>query len=126
MKLLLSYPTVLAIACLLNALLHNEPSFADGCLAPNLAGARTYDAGTSPVSVAVGDFNGDGQFDMAVANSGSANVSVLLGRGDGSFQAAVNYGAGSSPRSVAVGDFNADSKPDPRPSQLWRRLGADA
>ena len=45
--------------------------------------------------MAVGDFNGDGKADLAVANCLSNNVSVLLGNGDGTFQAAVNYGAGS-------------------------------
>ena len=44
--------------------------------------------------MAVGDFNGDGKADLAVANHGSNNVSVLLGNGDGTFQAAVNYGGG--------------------------------
>ena len=74
--------------------------------------AGTFGAGSDPLSVAVGDFNGDGKPDLAVANSGSNNVSVLLGNGDGTFQAAVNYGAGTEPYSVAVGDFNGDGKPD--------------
>ncbi len=69
---------------------------------------RDFAAGNSPQSVAVGDFNGDGVQDLAVANFGSNNVSVLLGNGDGTFRAAVNYGAGSGPVSVAVGDFNGD------------------
>ena len=51
------------------------------------------------LSVAVGDFNGDGKADLAVANSCSDNVSVLLGNGDGTFQAAVNYAVGSEPAS---------------------------
>ncbi|MGD0506355.1 MAG: VCBS repeat-containing protein [Terriglobales bacterium] len=67
-------------------------------------------AGTSPQSVAVGDFNGDGKPDLVVANA--TNVGVLLGNGDGTFQAAVYYGAGSGPRAVAVGDFNGDGKLD--------------
>ena len=62
--------------------------------------------------MAVGDFDGDGKPDLAVANALSDNVSVLLGNGDGSFQAAKNFGAGSYPVSVAVGDFNGDGKPD--------------
>jgi hypothetical protein len=77
--------------------------------------APTYDVGSGPfdpVSVAVGDFNGDGKPDLAVANSSSNNVGVLLGNGDGTFQAAVHYAVGSGPRSVAVGDFNGDGKPD--------------
>jgi hypothetical protein len=60
----------------------------------------------------VGDFNADGKLDLAVANATSDNVSVLLGTGTGTFQAAVNYAAGSAPRSVAVSDFNGDGKAD--------------
>jgi len=39
-------------------------------------------------------------------------VSVLLGNGDGTFQARQNFSVGSSPFSVAVGDLNADGAPD--------------
>jgi hypothetical protein len=41
-----------------------------------------FDAGSNPVSVAVGDFNGDGHPDLVVANHDSNNVSVLLSKGD--------------------------------------------
>jgi hypothetical protein len=71
-----------------------------------------FGAGTGPRSIAVGDFNGDGVQDLAVANEGSNNVSVLLGKGDGTFQGVVNFGAGSGPVSVAVGDFNGDGVQD--------------
>lgn len=72
-----------------------------------------YQVAIAPVSVAVGDFNGDGKRDLAVVNSGSANVSVLLGNGDGTFQSAINYGVGSlHPTSLAVGDFNGDHRLD--------------
>ena len=74
--------------------------------------AVNYGAGSRPDSVAVGDFNGDGKADLAVANYYSHNVSVLLGNGNGTFQAAVNYGVDSYPTSVAVGDFNGDGKAD--------------
>src|SRR5260370_11563408 len=67
---------------------------------------RDFDAGRSPASVAVGDFNADGVPDLAVANGGSNDVSVLLSNGDGTFQAPRNFAAGSNPSSVAVGDFN--------------------
>jgi hypothetical protein len=62
--------------------------------------------------VAVADFSDDGKPDRAVANSGTASVSVLLGNGDAAFQAAVDYAAGSAPQSVAVGDFNHDGIAD--------------
>src|ERR1700741_877821 len=73
--------------------------------------ASNYAVGATPVSVAVGDFNGDKKLDLVAAN-GDGNVSVLLGNGDGSFQAAVSYPASSEPRALAVGDFNGDGKLD--------------
>src|SRR5712692_9408280 len=73
---------------------------------------RDFDAGSFPHSVAVGDFNGDGLQDLAVATSGSDNVSVLLGNGDGTFQAPQHFGAGDHPRFVAVADFNGDGLQD--------------
>jgi hypothetical protein len=77
-----------------------------------------YATATDPSSVAVGDFNKDGKMDLAVANgtdSSGNTVSVLLGNGDGTFQAHVDYqaGRGSFPvNSVAVGDFNRDGNLD--------------
>src|ERR1700687_1415547 len=53
--------------------------------------AQNFGAGINPISVAVGDFNGDGVQDLAVANLNSDNVSVLLGNGDGSFQVARDF-----------------------------------
>jgi FG-GAP-like repeat len=74
--------------------------------------ARSFPVGLNAFAVAVGDFNGDGKRDLAVANFSSNNVSVLLGNGDGTFQAAQNFATGSLPQSVAVGDFNGDGKLD--------------
>jgi uncharacterized protein (UPF0548 family) len=74
--------------------------------------ARIINVGITPAFVAVGDFNGDGRPDLAVANFRSNTVSVLLGNGDGTFQAARNFAAGTGPLSFAVGDFNGDRVPD--------------
>jgi hypothetical protein len=71
-----------------------------------------YAVGNDPVGIAVGDFNGDGKMDLAVANRLSSSVSVLFGNGDGTFQSHVDYGTGGTPTSVAVGDFNGDGKLD--------------
>jgi len=78
-----------------------------------------YGAGDSPYSVAIGDLDADGNLDLAVANSGSESVSVLLGNGDGTFQAAVNYGAGDTPYSVAIGDLDGDSNLDLAVANHW-------
>jgi hypothetical protein len=69
--------------------------------------------GSIPVSSAVGDFNGDGKPDLAVANYGSNTVTILLGNGDGTLTAATASPAtDSEPTSIAVGDFNGDGKVD--------------
>jgi VCBS repeat-containing protein len=65
-----------------------------------------------PSSVAVGDFNRDGDPDMAVANRNWNRVTVLLGGPGGSFGSPNNFPTGTLPASVAVADFNADGKPD--------------
>jgi VCBS repeat-containing protein len=65
-------------------------------------------------SVAVGDFNLDGDPDLVVAHRSGNRVRVLLGGPGGSFGAPTNFptGTGTGPASVAVADFNADGKPD--------------
>src|SRR5207245_2632375 len=73
----------------------------DGSFQP----VQSFAAGSDARAVAVGDFNGDGRPDLAVANAGSNTVSVLLGNGNGTFQPALNSAAGYYPVSVAVGDF---------------------
>jgi hypothetical protein len=88
----------------------------DGTFQP----AVTYDSGgLDTYSVAVADVNGDGKPDLVVANyctdSGclNGNAGVLLGNGDGTFQAAVSYlSGGQYADSVAVADVNGDGKPD--------------
>ena len=62
------------------------------------SGARTdYTTGSYPRSVAVGDFNGDGEADLAVADYSDSTVSVLLGNGDGGFAAKTDYATGTGP-----------------------------
>ena len=74
--------------------------------------ALNFGAGTNPTTIAAGDFNGDGKQDLATVNSGSNNMSILLGNGAGNFTAGANLTTGSFPFAVAVGDFNRDGKQD--------------
>lgn len=88
--------------------------------------AVTYDPGGQSFSVAIADVNGDGSPDLLVTNAciavpgsdhnsdcAEGSVSVLLGKGDGTFESAVGYKSGGSlAYSVAVADVNGDGKPD--------------
>jgi uncharacterized repeat protein (TIGR01451 family) len=74
--------------------------------------ATTYSVGTSPSVIVAGDFSGDGKSDLAVANAGSNNISVLVNNGDGTFKPAVNSPAGTAPQAIAAADFNGDGKLD--------------
>ncbi len=87
--------------------------FTAGAWPADFAAPVSYPVGIAPHPVVTADFNGDGKIDLAVANSGSGNVSILLGQGDGTFQAAVNYDAAiPNPLALSNGDFNNDGKPD--------------
>ena len=88
----------------------------DGTLRP----AVTYGGGSASVySLVAGDFNGDGKLDLA-AGAGTDQVDggvlmVLLGNGDGTFQAAKNISVGSPagvPSAIAAADVNGDGKLD--------------
>ncbi|MGH9197482.1 MAG: FG-GAP repeat domain-containing protein, partial [Acidimicrobiia bacterium] len=85
--------------------------------------AAQIPVGERPRSIAGGDFNEDGIPDLAVGNSKSSDVSILIGNGDGSFQPAVNFrtgeldnfplgGNGTRSRGIAVGDYNEDGHQD--------------
>ena len=79
----------------------------------NFGAPAIYPAGSAPQGIVVADFNGDGKLDIATANTGSGNASILLGNGDGTFQAAQNFDAGMiNPGPLATGDFNHDGKVD--------------
>jgi VCBS repeat protein/centrosomal CEP192-like protein len=75
-------------------------------------GTSALNFSQNPYGMATADFNGDGKLDLVVADNSGNAVSVLLGKGDGTFQAPVNYTVGTSPTAVAVGDFNGDGKLD--------------
>jgi hypothetical protein len=64
------------------------------------------------VDIKAGDFNGDGVPDLVLPAAGSNAISLLLGKGDGTFATAVNTPTSNYPVGVAVGDFNGDGNLD--------------
>lgn len=104
----------------LDLLTANQGSSTVGVLLGNGNGTfqpmATYSTGPSsfPYSIAVADVNGDGKPDLLTTNFILSTVGVLLGNGNGTFQAATNYNTGgnSAPYSIAVADVNGDGKPD--------------
>jgi len=86
-----------------------EATTTSSSIAANLS---EFGSGQGADWVSAADFNRDGKRDLAVAECGNNNVSILLSNGDGTFQAGVNYAVGTYPTSEAVGDFNGDGKLD--------------
>lgn len=84
--------------------------FAPGelCFAPPIE----FPIGDRPNSITAGDFNNDGFLDVAAANLDSDDVSVLLGKGDGSFEGVLDFQVGERPNSIKAGDLNGDGSLD--------------
>ena len=81
----------------------------DGTFTP--APGSPVTSGKAPYAIAVGDLDGDGKLDLAVANMDNT-LSILLGNGDGTFKQASGspFPAGDGPSSIAVGDFNGSGR----------------
>lgn len=106
----------------------NNDDLADIAASANLGvaiflgnGDATFDAPvvvpvTSPGSPTAGDFNADGDIDLAVlshrAPMANSYVSILLGNGDGTFATGVDYAVQVFPLTITLADFNGDLKTD--------------
>ena len=86
----------------------------DGTGGFSQATGSPFTVGSVPGSVVVADFNDDGIQDLATANTGSNNITVLLGNGTGGFSPSTGspFAAGSGPVGIATADFNGDGIPD--------------
>lgn len=71
-----------------------------------------YATGNGPTFVTAASLRNNGIDDLIVTNFTDNTVSVLLGNGDGTFQAQVPYDVGAAPEWIATGDFNKDGKVD--------------
>jgi hypothetical protein len=71
-------------------------------------------SGTTPMAVAVGDFNNDTRLDLVITNQIDDCVSVLLGFSNQAFfkEKTLITGNGSRPRSLAIADYNNDNQKD--------------
>ena len=101
-----------------NVSVYRNTSSSGSITAGSFAPAVDFATSVGPVSLAIGDLDGDGKPDLAVANSSSISVSVLRNTSSsgsitaGSFAPIVNFATGFGPRSLAIGDLDGDGKPD--------------
>jgi hypothetical protein len=65
-------------------------------------------------TIGLGDFNRDGNLDLATAGTAGfdSSVNILLGNGDGTFRYGASYPGGTVPVSIAVADFSGNHKLD--------------
>jgi hypothetical protein len=88
-----------------------------GASTPTFASPASFPTGIQPTGLAVGDLNGDGKPDFAVANAGSSTASVFINRTPpgaavATFAPRQSVSTGRLAAAIAIGDINADGKPD--------------
>ena len=71
-----------------------------------------FATGTTPVAIAVGDYNGDGLADLAIANRGSDNVTILLRDAGGTFSSETAVPVGDDPIGIVAADFDGNGRAD--------------
>jgi hypothetical protein len=73
---------------------------------------ETFATGPQPTGIVSGDFNHDGLSDLAVTDSQSNQITILLGTGAGQFAITNNYATGTAPGQIVTADFNGDGNLD--------------
>jgi FG-GAP-like repeat/IPT/TIG domain/FG-GAP repeat len=91
----------------------------EGFIASNALNSKVdFTTGSAPISVNIGDLDGDGKSDLVVANSSSNTVSVFRNTSSmgnintSSFANKVDFATGTNPYSVSIGDLDGDGKPE--------------
>jgi len=75
------------------------------------ATAVPYNTLNNAYNVVVGDFNNDGKLDLAVSivNAGASGyITLMPGKGDGTFPTEITLATGSLPYGIVAADFNKD------------------
>ena len=93
----------------------NETVMGYGIQPWSFASPVNYATGVAPYGVAIGDIDGDGKPDIALANSGGNTISLFRNTSTATtttFAAKFDIVTGSNARSIAIGDINGDGKPD--------------
>jgi hypothetical protein len=85
---------------------------APGSATPEFATHADYQVGAGPSTCAIADLDGDGNLDVITSNWSDKSVSVLAGKGDGSFHPAITIPVGEHIVVARIADFNGDGKPD--------------
>jgi hypothetical protein len=89
-----------------------QPDLARPPLQLGFAKAVAYPVGTNPFSIVLEDVDGDNKLDAITANSGSNDLSLLKGKGDGTLMADRRLATGTTPRGVCAADLSGDGRPE--------------
>jgi len=76
------------------------------------ATGQDWGAGATPTALVTGDFNRDGNLDIAIANGPADSITILMGRGDGTFNPGATIPTGNQPSSLVTTDLNGDGNLD--------------
>ncbi len=72
----------------------------------------SYPVGLLPADLGVADFTGEGKLDLVAVNNGSSDVTLLIGKGDGTFERGETVAVADGPVAIVAADFNNDNKMD--------------
>ncbi|GIW45729.1 MAG: hypothetical protein KatS3mg077_3011 [Candidatus Binatia bacterium] len=104
---------ILDLAVLSDASIHLLKGRGNGQFVDFSTPSVTTGAGTrGNYALRAGFFNQDNAVDLAVSSRDGNRVAVLLGRGDGTFEAPRVFNIGERPRGLATGDFGGDPNLD--------------